>query len=289
MNVRGLGYVGVRAVDLDAWRPFATEILGAMAVEPDFGDAGTLHLKLDDRTYRVAVHAGETDGLAYLGWEVANAADLSSAAQELAAAGVAATEGSEEEAAARGVQGLIRFKDPCDNDLELFYGPVLDHAAFASPAGVSRFVTGDLGVGHVVLFAGEYDEMKRFYLDILGFRVSDTMGIGPFEVAFLHCNARHHSLAVADVPGASGLQHIMIEVGSLDDVGYAYDRCQDAGMPLTTNIGKHTNDHMVSFYVKTPSGFDIEYGCGGRHIDDQRWTVTRLTKPSLWGHRGLVA
>jgi hypothetical protein len=51
------------------------------------------------------------------------------------------------------------------------------------------------------------------------------------------------------------------------------------------DLGKHPNDEMVSFYSRSPSGFDVDIGCGGRRGDDATWTVTEITKPSLWGHR----
>ncbi len=50
---------------------------------------------------------------------------------------------------------------------------------------------------------------------------------------------------------------------SLDDVGRAMDRCARNKAPLVSTLGRHANDEMVSFYVRTPSGFDIEYGTGG--------------------------
>ncbi|MFD0567797.1 hypothetical protein ACFQ2M_41870 [Kitasatospora saccharophila] len=38
----------------------------------------------------------------------------------------------------------------------------------------------------------------------------------------------------------------------------------------------HPNDHMFSFYVRTPSGFSVEYGWGGLLIDDATWYHDRL-------------
>jgi 3,4-dihydroxy-9,10-secoandrosta-1,3,5(10)-triene-9,17-dione 4,5-dioxygenase len=76
----------------------------------------------------------------------------------------------------------------------------------------------------------------------------------------------------------------MVEVASLDDVGYALDRIGEHGFQLRRSLGKHTNDHMVSFYVVTPSGFSVEYGWGGRVIDDRTWTPTETRRGSFWGH-----
>jgi 3,4-dihydroxy-9,10-secoandrosta-1,3,5(10)-triene-9,17-dione 4,5-dioxygenase len=102
---------------------------------------------------------------------------------------------------------------------------------------------------------------------------------------FLGCNPRHHSLALAPFPAAAGIVHLMIEVASLDDVGRAMDRCARRGAPPSATLGRHANDLMVSFYVRTPGGFDIEYGTDGRLVDDATWVSRETTAISLWGHQ----
>jgi 3,4-dihydroxy-9,10-secoandrosta-1,3,5(10)-triene-9,17-dione 4,5-dioxygenase len=44
------------------------------------------------------------------------------------------------------------------------------------------------------------------------------------------------------------------------------------------------NDQMVSFYVKSPGGFDIEYGTEGLTVDDEKWVARESTAVSYWGH-----
>jgi 3,4-dihydroxy-9,10-secoandrosta-1,3,5(10)-triene-9,17-dione 4,5-dioxygenase len=107
----------------------------------------------------------------------------------------------------------------------------------------------------------------------------------PLFMRFLGCNPRHHSLALAPFPAESGAVHLMIEVASLDDVGRALDRCQRRGAPVSATLGRHANDLMVSFYVRTPGGFDIEYGTDGQLVDDATWVSRETTAISLWGHR----
>ena len=69
------------------------------------------------------------------------------------------------------------------------------------------------------------------------------------------------------------------------DVGMAWDRCLQAGQPFEMTLGMHPNDNMFSFYVKTPSGFAVEYGWGGLLIDDDTWEVQTLDRLHWWGHR----
>jgi 3,4-dihydroxy-9,10-secoandrosta-1,3,5(10)-triene-9,17-dione 4,5-dioxygenase len=278
----GLGYLVVEATDLDAWRDFGTQVLG-MAVAPG-SNGEALYLKMDERPFRLAIVAGGEDALSAVGWQVANGEALRAASAELEAVGVGVDEASPEQAAERKVRGLVRFTDPGGAGVELFQGPVQDHEIFVSPVGVSQFVTGDLGMGHVVMLTPSFDDTLAFYTNVLGFRESDWMLLGGMRLCFLHCNPRHHSLALADAP-RSGLAHFMVEAASIDDVGYALDRFEERGVRIKQGLGRHSNDRMLSFYGATPARFDVEFGCGGLHIDDATWTSQEITKTSFWGHR----
>jgi 3,4-dihydroxy-9,10-secoandrosta-1,3,5(10)-triene-9,17-dione 4,5-dioxygenase len=198
------------------------------------------------------------------------------------------------ELADRRVAGLVRVDDPFGNTLELFCGAALDSRPAISPYG-TRFVTGEQGAGHVVLPATDDAAAMRFYGDLLGMRLRDSMGLAPelfggppgdpLWMRFMGCNPRHHSLAFAPIPAPTGLVHLMIEVEELDQVGLAMDRCAKQKAPMTASLGRHANDHMVSFYVRTPGGFDIEYGYGGLRVDDATWVARQTTAHSVWGHR----
>jgi 2,3-dihydroxybiphenyl 1,2-dioxygenase len=280
MDIRGLGYIGINARDVQGWRGYAAT-LGAMTVD----GASDLSLRIDERPFRVVVSAtDDAEGLAFTGWEVADAEALACAVDHLRAAGRHVTTATEAQARTRRARGLVRTTDPGGFELELFHGPIVDHVPFVSPAGVSRFVTDGLGMGHIVLGTPHIAEAVEFYTNVMGFRVSDYWRPGDHDIVFLRCNARHHSLAL--VPAEEpALHHFMFEAATLDDVGAALQRHHDTATPISMDLGKHPNDQMVSFYSRSPSGFDIEFGFGGRLIDDSTWIVGEITKPSLWGHR----
>jgi biphenyl-2,3-diol 1,2-dioxygenase len=86
-----------------------------------------------------------------------------------------------------------------------------------------------------------------------------------FDMEFFHCNPRHHTLALVPLPAPKQLHHFMLQAQSIDDVGFALERAGAAKVPITATLGRHTNDHMVSFYARTPSGFDVEFGYGAHH------------------------
>jgi 2,3-dihydroxybiphenyl 1,2-dioxygenase len=292
MRTLGLGYIGIDSGDPAAWRGFATRILGLMEAPGPRGAGsepadGTRFFRMDERSWRLAVHPAARDGLAYAGWELLSAAALADGVAELRTAGIDVEEGDARACSARGVRGLAWFRDLVGHRMELFWGAFVD-SPFVSPAGVSGFVTAGLGMGHLLLTVPDAAKAAEFYQRALGLRVTDCMDMdGGKSGVFMRATPRHHSLAVTDLFPVPSLHHFMIEARTLEDVGQAYDRAQAEGAPITVTLGQHTNDRMVSFYVQTPGGFSVEFGWNGRLIDDATWTVTQFGgRGDLWGHHG---
>jgi 2,3-dihydroxybiphenyl 1,2-dioxygenase len=278
--LQALGYVGFGSADLDDWRQFGTGLVGLQAVERS---PSLLAFRMDDRKQRIVIDRAMPDGERFFGWEVANAADLDALAARLEAAGVAVVAEPRTLADTRRVGGLISFQDPAGNRLEAFYGAEIDDTPFSPGRSISGFRTGPLGVGHAVLTVEDIDAVMPFYVDLLGFGLSDYIE-APFRAYFFHINARHHSLALIET-GKNGMHHLMVELFSLDDVGQAYDVAQGQPERVSVTLGRHTNDLMTSFYAKTPSSFMIECGWGGRDIDPSSWKPFEVKAgPSLWGH-----
>jgi len=147
---------------------------------------------------------------------------------------------------------------------------------------VSGFVTGPLGMGHVIATAEDGDAQYDFYTRVLGFTERNTMAGG--RVVFLGCNRRHHTFGITTKPGPGTLLHLMVEVATLDDVGRGLDRAHRLGIPMMHSLGKHTNDHMVSFYVYSPELLAIEYGWNGLLVDGEVPTY-EISEGAFWGHR----
>ena len=292
MGLRSLAYLRIGATDMSAWREFGLKVLGM--VEGKGADPEALYLRMDDFPARLVIVPEERDRLLVSGWETADAAELQDMRNRLDAAGVPFKEGTADQLADRRVDGLITFEDPSGNTLEAFHGVALEHRRVVSPYG-HRFVTGEQGLGHVVLSTDDDEASLRFYRDVLGFRLRDSMrfppevvgraaGGAPAWLRFFGCNPRHHSLAFLPMPTPSGIVHLMIEVEGSDDVGLCLDRALRRKVPMSATLGRHVNDLMLSFYMKTPGGFDVEFGCEGRQVDDDDWIARESTAVSLWGH-----
>jgi 2,3-dihydroxybiphenyl 1,2-dioxygenase len=289
-DLKSLGYVKVQTTDIERWRHFAFRVLGF--AEGSGPDDDALYLRMDERSARIIVVPGDVDRIVTVGWEVRDDAALNRVKSTLDGAGVPVKELGQEEADARRVEEVIAFQDPAGTSTEVFHGAVLDHSPVVTPFG-ARFVTGAQGLGHVVLPALDVPGLFQFYTEVLGFRSRGAFRVptppefGPLRVRFLGINERHHSLAICPAMTLRdpGLVHLMVEVDSLDAVGQALDRVNSDGFQLSSTLGRHTNDKMVSFYVRAPGDWDIEFGTDGMRVDETHYTAEEITADSYWGHQ----
>lgn len=281
MTVQAMGYFGTGTSRLDDWTGIAANQLGLQMI--DRGGA-TRAFRMDDRKQRLIVDGSLPDDHRFFGWEVADAAALDALAARLENAGFPVTRQPASVADQRAAAEVISFRDPNGHLMEAFHGPQIADQPFRPGRNIAGFRTGTQGLGHAVLVMPDIDAALTFYRDILGFKVTDFMG-PPVSLYFLHVNSRHHSLAIAHGSSAR-MHHLMTEFYSLDDVGQSYDIAQLEDR-VVVKLGRHGNDYMTSFYMRTPGSFLIEHGWGGRDIDET-WQPKELTTPgSFWGHQGL--
>ena len=290
-DIRGLGYIRVQTTDIPRWRELTVEALGL--AESTGPEADGLYLRMDEREARLIVLPGDTDRVLAIGWEVRDQFALARVGRAVEAAGFGVKELTHRECDERRVEAAILFEDPAGTPVEVFFGPVLDHDPVRT-RWTQSFVTGDQGMGHVVLPTTAMDETVSFYTEVLGFLPRGAIRLGgpaatdgpPRRVRFMGVNQRHHSLAVCPAPHgeAPGLVHLMMEVDSLDAVGRALDEVNRRGFSISSTLGRHTNDKMVSFYVRAPGGWDLEYGTEGLLVDEAYYTAEEITADSYWGH-----
>jgi 2,3-dihydroxybiphenyl 1,2-dioxygenase len=290
-DLSSLGYVVINVTDLNAWENFAGNLLGFMIGKRT---ETTLALRMDDYAQRIVLQQADRDDIAVAGWQFDTASELQEYVEALRAKGVEVRQCSKDIAKLRCAERVFECDDPNGFVHEFFFGPT--HAPISSPfrSPVMKgtgFITGRQGLGHILPIAKDYDQSVTFYTDVLGFRISDyirdteTIPGLCFDATFFHTHTgRHHSLATAHADTQQCLNHLMVEVADLNDVGLAYDRCVKAGLRMFMGIGHHPNDQVVSFYVQSPSGFSIEMGYGSIIIDDRVWEVKNYSQMSDWGH-----
>ncbi|ADG07541.1 VOC family protein [Kyrpidia tusciae] len=291
-NITCLSYVVFGVSDLPKWEDFGVEILGLQVGRRE--EDQTLAFRMDEYEQRIILEKNSEDDLIAAGWEFNGDAELEEFVRETTALGIQVVEGGKELAQRRRVEKIYTCDDPNGFKHEFVYGPAIapTRNPFRSKKLIGPgFVTGRLGAGHILVIARDYEQSVDFYHRMLRLRFSDYIReeVQPgviVDATFFHTvTGRHHSLATAQMPIPKRIHHFMLQVQDMNDVGLAYERCLKSGYRITMGLGHHPNDRMFSFYVQTPSGFEIEYGWGGIVIDDANWEVKSYSQLSSWGHK----
>ena len=287
-----LGYVVIESRKLTEWRRFAKEGLG-LHVDP-IGDKA-LALRIDDHHLRMLVREGGAEDVVTFGWQLEGDEALQLALTRLRAAGIDVHEVSGGEALERGVERLWSFVGPKRLRFELFTRPIISSRPLTMQA--SGFVTGSMGLGHFAMTTREPEAALSFFQTLFDARLSDTIedklnGV-TLELSFLRLNPRHHSVAIAATRGTrmnplrTAIHHLNLQASSLDDVTEAYRRMREMGFSIANAIGQHPNDRELSFYVASPSGFEIELGWNPIIVTEEvenNWRPGHYQGISLWGH-----
>ena len=142
-------------------------------------------------------------------------------------------------------------------------------------------------IGHAVINVSDLEASKRFYTDVLGFKVSDIYpeAMMPGGMVFLRCNGDHHCLALIGGLPATGdakrtLHHLAFEVATLDEVFRARDHLQKAGARIVFE-GRRRAGCQVAVEFLDPDGHHLELywgvdqiGYDGRSRPAEEWRQT---------------
>src|SRR5947199_10317665 len=243
MGIEALGYIGVRAKEVEDWASDGEKLLGLQRIDKS---RSSLAFRMDDRKQRLVVDADGGQGIGFFGWEVADAGALDAIAARLEVHGTKVARGSRALADERYVKDMIVLNDPAGNRLEIFHGAETTSDPFKPGRNVSGFRTGPLGMGHVVMHFERIAEVMAFYQDVLGFKLSDYW-LRPFPAYFFHVNPRHHSIAFVE-SGTNMVHHMMMELYSFDDVGQVYDLARVEPERIGVTLGRHGGDSMPAVY-----------------------------------------
>jgi 3,4-dihydroxy-9,10-secoandrosta-1,3,5(10)-triene-9,17-dione 4,5-dioxygenase len=273
--IASLAYLVIGTADIGAWRSFSEALLGAPAA--DGPSEGGLSLRVDPKyAYSILIEPAVSEGVIAIGWEATSERDFVDLMSRLEANGFVPKEESEAFARERDVDRLFAFEDPDQRRIEVVFG----RRWVDEPMTTTRPMDGLVGVGHVLIETPDVEGQLSLYRDILDFKLTDFRSDALY---FLRCSPRHHSAAFARSERAR-THHFFVETASLDDVGRACDIARRSGMKLLSDLGRHGNDHAISFYVQAPSGIAIEYGWGSIKVDDDSWVPHAYTEGDIWGH-----
>jgi 2,3-dihydroxybiphenyl 1,2-dioxygenase len=292
MNVFGkvhLGYLCIETRRFGDWRRFGADGIG---LHVDELDRDRMRFRLDDNKCRLLLQRGAAEDVTTVGWHVDDHETFDDIVARITDRGVGVEQGTDEEAALRGVPRLVRFPGPKGILQELYTTPLTTAAPLRMQA--SGFVTGDAGMGHIAITSRQPEAIHRYYHNLFDARLSDfiteTISGMRLRIRFLRVNGRHHSVAVANTEGLridpirTKVQHLNIQAATLDDMTASYLRIKQLGFTMALGIGQHTNDKELSYYARTPSGFECEVGWNPIVVDEATWQPATHRGISIWGH-----
>ena len=285
-----LGYIVVESRKLPDWQRFGKEGLG---VHVDRIDGSTLALRIDAHQRRLIVADGAAEDVVAIGWQLHDEPALQLALARLRSQRIDVHEVNGALAGQRGVERFWAFDGPKRLRFELFTQPLVTTQPLDMLA--SGFVTGAMGLGHFAMTSREPEAALRFFQQTFDARLSDTIedrlnGI-TLELTFLRLNERHHTAAIAATRGKrmnplrTAIHHLNLQAHSLYDVTLGYQRLRKMGYEIANAIGQHPNDRELSYYVVSPSGFEIDVGWNPIVVTDAaNWKPAHYHGISLWGH-----
>ena len=140
-------------------------------------------------------------------------------------------------------------------------------------------------LAHVVLVSPDAEATRRFFLEGLGFKLSDRVGD---VISFLRCSTDHHNVAVQAGP-ASFMHHAAWELADAAEIGRGAQRMVEADpVRHIWGLGRHYIGSNFFWYLRDPAGNFAEYTCDVDVIpDDEKWEpgVFEMGKVALftWG------
>ena len=108
---------------------------------------------------------------------------------------------------------------------------------------------------HFALRTQHIDAMRAFYVDALGFVLSDNVldGDGALKACFLRVSALHHSLALFGAPVAC-FDHQSFETPNWDALKQWADHMSAQRIEIVWGVGRHGPGNDVFFMVRDPDG-----------------------------------
>ncbi len=125
-----------------------------------------------------------------------------------------------------------------------------------------------LRLSHMVIAVPNLEETRDFYVERLGFKVTDSY---PGRGYFLRCGAsnEHHNLFLLKVGEDKGFHHVAFELESIHELFGGGTHMMDRGWETHLGPGRHPISSCYFWYFKNPCGGAAEYDFDSDFITDE--------------------
>jgi catechol-2,3-dioxygenase len=249
-----IGHAAFRVRDLQASAEFSKRTLGLRSVAESSEE---ILLTASGKHHELQLIAAEATALDHVGLELESEAELQATVDRAVGAGARILDSGPPEP---GFARSVRILGPAGIVYELhttMERPRLDVEGLLGPA-VRR-------LGHLTFFAADHAEILTFWLDGLGFRVSDTAD----GVTWTRCDPDHHGLAIGPRPEGNYLHHHAWEVQDLGAMGRILDSWAVEGLRVEWGPVRHGPGANLASYLHSPHGDVIEIYSDMLRIQDE--------------------
>jgi len=254
-RVTEIRFVGYGVEDFDVERRFYTDDWGLVEVEQT-DDLSWFKTHGHDEHHVVRLHKSPSNCVEVIALAADSRADVDALHDKVGEAGCRIVHTPRDMDAPGGGYGF-RFFSPDGLPFEISSDVTpLDKRAMERWEGMP------VKISHIVLHSPDHQAMMRFFVDVLGFKVSDWLGD---FMCFLRCNSAHHRLAI--LPGPPCLNHVAYDMLTVDDMFRGISRLKQAGTDLRWGPGRHTAGNNTFSYFTTPGGFAVEYTSELEEVD----------------------
>ncbi|HEU0045416.1 VOC family protein [Sphingomonas sp.] len=267
-RVTEIRYVGYGCPDLDAERDFYRDVWGLKEVAAQDGMA-YFAAEGNDERYVVRLRRSDEKRIDVMALATDSRADVDTLHDKVVAAGCRIVHPPQ---ALTGFGGGYGFR---------FFSA--DGLPFEVSSDVERGTSRPMlrwdgvpqKISHIVMHSPDHKAMTSFFIDVLGFRLSDWLGDG---MSFLRCNEWHHRIAF--LPGPPCLNHVAYDMLTLDDMMRGIARLRKMGTDIKWGPGRHTAGNNTFSYFTTPNGFAVEYTSELESVDHDNHEP-KVHEPSL--------
>jgi len=252
-----MGHVALRVTDLDRTTNHAMAALGLRQTRRS--DSEVL-LSANRKHHELQLIASDVAGLDHVGLEVTSSAELEALRARVEASDTATLleAGAWDEP---GIGDAIRFVGPAGIVYEVYDGMERTPLTIDEPltSGIRKF-------GHLTFYSNEAAALVAFWIDVLGFRLSDVAE----GLTWTRCDQDHHGLAVLDIPEGTLLHHHAWAVSDWSALGVYCDSLARHGLSLAWGPVRHGPGFNLATYLPDPDGVMVEVYTELLQIPDDR-------------------
>lgn len=264
-RVTDVRYVGYAVTDLAAERAFYRDVWKLKEVhEAD----GLVYFAAegDDALYVVRLRQADQQRIDVVALAADSNGDVDALHAAVLASGCKVIFAPQQLSSFGGGYGF-RFFNPDGIEMEISAGVALGTARELAPREAVP-----AKISHVVFHSPQHKEITQWFIDVLGFRLSDW--IGDF-MSLIRCNTAHHRIAF--LPGPPCLNHVAYDMPDLNEMMRGLKRLRREGFDTVWGPGRHTaGDNTFSYFV-TPAGFVAEYTAELEEVDFDTWEARTFT------------